>query len=240
MAEDFIEIAVHNAFVAEVKTGNKERQKKFLISITPDSLNVFDSRVTLIYKTSYITKLFGNKDLENQAIASLENLKSYTENTSALYGFEINKALVTDPLFLFSTRQVDSINRQASTEELFKSLIEQANKKALGYTGVRIFHSQPEPNGKIMLFAGIGISVQFESKENDPMRFKGMPRGKNLIVATYEGPYKNIGKAYEALEEYMKDRSLTSMAMPFEKFISDGVGFADTQIVKINVTHPVY
>jgi hypothetical protein len=70
--------------------------------------------------------------------------------------------------------------------------------------------------------------------------FKMMPYGKNLLAVEYEGPYYNVMKINEALEEYRADNKMVIMAIPFHKYLSEGYGFTDSQVVKLQVFYPVY
>jgi len=60
------------------------------------------------------------------------------------------------------------------------------------------------------------------------------------LVVEYEGKYSEIPDIYLSLKKYIEEHRLVSMAIPFEKFISDGFGFADSQQVKVQVTYPIY
>ena len=72
------------------------------------------------------------------------------------------------------------------------------------------------------------------------MLVKHMPYQKNLLEAEFDGIYKNVDSVYRALEAYKEDRSLINMAIPYQKFLTPGYGFSDTQRVRINVYYPFY
>jgi len=67
-----------------------------------------------------------------------------------------------------------------------------------------------------------------------------MPVGKNLLEASYQGPFGEAHKAYRALESFKTDHNLSSMAIPFQKFLSDGYDFADDQTVQLKVYYPIF
>ena len=67
-----------------------------------------------------------------------------------------------------------------------------------------------------------------------------MPFGKNLLVANYHGPYGEVHKAYTALENFKADHRLSSMAIPYQKFLQEGYDFSDDEIVQMKVYYPVF
>ena len=67
-----------------------------------------------------------------------------------------------------------------------------------------------------------------------------MPFGKNLLMAVYQGPYGEISKAFTALENFKADHKLSSMAIPYQKFLSEGFDFSDSQIVQMKVYYPIF
>ena len=69
---------------------------------------------------------------------------------------------------------------------------------------------------------------------------KKMPFGKNLLVANYHGPYGEVHKAYTALENFKADHRLSSMAIPYQKFLQEGYDFSDDEIVQMKVYYPVF
>jgi hypothetical protein len=54
------------------------------------------------------------------------------------------------------------------------------------------------------------------------------------------GPYGKTKELYSVLEEYKRNNNLVSMAIPFQKFLSEGYGFADSQVVKTRISYPVF
>jgi hypothetical protein len=84
------------------------------------------------------------------------------------------------------------------------------------------------------------INRSIKTSESEPVNFKMMPYEKNLLAVDYEGPYYNVKKINEALEKYRMDNKMGGMAIPFHKYLTDGYGFTDSQIVKLRVCFPVY
>jgi effector-binding domain-containing protein len=232
---------VTSSTISSILEIQKDKQKKhFLFSATPDTGNLTSCKVKLIYKTSLLNKLLDKGGLIKNELASLENLKTYMEDTRLFYGYEIKQSTVADTSFLFKSAIVPLTEKRAATKKLFEELIANANARNGEYNGTRIFYSTPYGPDKIMLFASIGVSKEIITKPGEAMQYKRMPFGKNLLEAAFQGPYKNVGSVYEALEAFKADHSFTSMAIPYQKFLSDGYDFADDQVVQMKVYYPIF
>lgn len=218
---------------------NGKKEMGFILSASPDTLKNHLTVLTMIYKDSYFNKWFGGSELVKNALNSFDGFDEYLDDSKKMYGFEINPVKVTDTAFLFTRKTVPLADRQKNMKILFEELISYAEKRNAGYNGVRIFYSL-RSGDEVTLFASIGITNTIEIPSSEPYEYKMMPFEKNLLEATYQGPYAGAEKVYEALEAYKRDRQLTSMAIPFQKFISDGYDFADEQIVQLKVYYPVF
>jgi effector-binding domain-containing protein len=202
--------------------------------------NAAKTNFILSFTTTPWKKYIMKNPLAAEATRNMDAFSDYMKNPVRVYGYDIREILVTDTSFLFASRTVPEEKFTAETKSLFDMLILEASKRNAGYNGVRIFHSQLNGDGTISLFAGVGVTKMVFTSETDIVSFKIMPAKKKLLVADYEGPYKDIHKVYEAMELYKGDNKRISMAIPFEKYISDGYGFADTQVVKMRVSFPVF
>lgn len=218
----------------------KDKVKEFLFTAVSDTADMDASNVTLIYKSTLFNHWRDKGGLEKNAIRSLENLKTYMEDTRQFYGYEIEQTTVADTSFLFRSATVPVSQKRAATKDLFDKLIEYAGKKNAGYTGTRIFYTTPYGKDQLMLFASIGVSNRVNTLPGEGFQYKKMPFGKNLLMATYQGPYGEVSKVYTALENFKADHRLSSMAIPYQKFLNDGYDFSDEQIVQMKVYYPVF
>jgi effector-binding domain-containing protein len=234
-----VQVSNQSIYSTLLTYSNGKKEKQFILSASPDTGKSSQTDLTLVYKDSYFKKWFGSGELVKNAVNSFNDFDEYLNDTKRMYGFEINPVKVIDTAFLFIRRTVPLAERQTATKDLFEELISYAEKRNAGYNGVRIFYSL-RSGDEITLFASIGISNRIEIPSNEPYEYKMMPFEKNLLEATYQGPYAGAEKVYEALRAYKEDRNLTSMAIPFQKFVSDGYDFADDQIVQLKVYYPVF
>jgi hypothetical protein len=212
----------------------------FLVSTEPLADKPGITNLNLAYITNRWNTWKGGSLIEKEALQSLDKLKEYFKDPVQLYGFDIKQITVTDTTFLFASRIIETGKFSAASKSLFDFLISEAKKRNVVYTGVRIFHFEEKGNNTRKIFAGISINRSIKTSEGEPVNFKMMPYEKNLLAVDYEGPYYNVKKIYEPLEEYKIDNKMGSMAIPFHKYLSDGYGFTDSQVVKLRVCLPVY
>ncbi len=237
---DTVEITQQSAIDVKYVKKKGSSSMPFVISAEPP----VDRPRNTIFKMAYATTRWnswkGGSAMEKEAKQSLDKLKKYFEDPVELYGYDIKRITVTDTTFLFASRTIDAVKFAEESKSLYEFLISEAKKRDVVYTGVRIFHFEDDGNNIRKIFAGISINRSLKTKNDDPVNFKMMPYGKYLLAVDYEGPYYNIKKVNEAIEAYRTDNQLVSMAIPFHKYLSDGYGFTDSQVVKLRVCYPVY
>jgi effector-binding domain-containing protein len=237
--EDSAVFTIESVFSTTIKLFSGGDQHSFAFRVSPDTASGAQSAIVMSYKTSWLQEwLGGNKAIKN-AVSSFENLKEYLLDTKKFYGYEIRMVTVVDTSFLFLREVVPLAEKRNATKRMFEQLINYAEKNNAGYNGIRIFYPL-ENDDKIILFASIGVSNRVNTPENDPIQYKMMPFEKKLLEATYQGPYGESSKVFRALEQYKADFGLTSMAIPFQKFLSDGYDFADDQTVQMKVYYPIF
>jgi len=226
-------------FSAVIKAKHHGKEKAFSFTALTDSSEAAATFVTLAYHTTLFRKWFVKTVLEKNANKSLENLRDYMTDTRRFYGFEIQLVPVEDTLFLFSRRAVPVTQRKEATKKIFEQLIAYAEKNGAGYNGNRIYYTL-KSGDEITIFASIGVSNMTETAPDDVLQYKRMPYGKKLLMTSYQGPFNQSDKAFKALEAFKADHTLSSMAIPFQKFMSDGFDFEDDQVVQLKIYYPVF
>ena len=223
---------------SEYKITENNQSGNIVFDLVP--VNADSTMVILSYESTIWNKLLANKMVITNAEKSLHNLKEYFEDTKKMYGYEIEKAEVTDTAFLFRSSLVSNANKKESFKMQFESLIQFAKEKDLGYTGTRIFYFNPFGKDSIHLFTSIGITNTDRSKFNEKFLLKQMPYHGRLLTAYYQGSINNVNRVINALEQYRTDNTMTSMAIPFTKLITEGIEFDDNQVIQAKVFYPVY
>lgn len=238
-AGDFqVQIRDESLYSSLLTYSTTENEKQFIIAAQPDTAKNSITSLSIIYKSSYFKKWFGQDDLTKNALSSFDGFREYIEDSKRVYGYEIKPVKVVDTLFLFERRTVPLADKRKGMKSIFENLIAYAEKNNLGYTGNRIFYSLKTGN-TITLFASIGITRETEIPGNAAIEIKRMPFEKKLLEATYQGTFGESNKVFEALEKFIADHYLATMGIPYQKFISDGYDFADEQVVQMKVYYPI-
>lgn len=223
-------------FIFVHKKSGKNTPLRFVVS--PDTA---DSKITkIVYRYSDGIFMGEAGRLKEQIALSVRQLGDSLSSTSYVYGYNIKETTVTDSSFLFQQKVVKRTEEQVATRQLFDELLAYAGKRGAGYNGVRIFYSQPMPDNRVALFGSIGVNIYTPTRPDENIQYKMMPYGKKLLIMDYEGPYGKTKELYNVLEEFKRNNNLVSMAIPFQKFLSEGYGFADSQVVKTRISYPVF
>lgn len=226
------------AFEIDFTRTNAQSKQNFSILVLPDKDSIFQSHFLLQYRAPRWKRIFSSTIIE-QTTASLDSLKSFLDDPGRLYGFNIKGEQVVDTSFLFAKKTIARKDFATETKTLFDMLINEAEKRKAGYTGVRIFHFQDHGDQRTIL-ASIGIRNNVQTPEGDIVSLKKMPFQLNLLTIDYQGPYSGVLKAYQALENYRQDYRYVTMAIPFHKYMQEGYGFDDSTMVHMKICYPVY
>jgi hypothetical protein len=237
---DTIALVKLSLLKVDFRRSNPKGSFDFTVSVIPDKDSAHQSYFVLNYITSKWNSLFGNNQAARDAEASLDSLKVYLNNPEKLYGFKIRHELVEDTSFLFASKKIHRRDFAAESKGLYDMLIEEAKKRDAGYNGVRICHFSDGSDSTRTIYASIGITKRLELNDGEKVSYKLMPYKKNLLVLDFEGPYREVPKAYTALEKYRVDYNHVMMAIPFHKYLDSGYGFPESKQVKMKVCYPVF
>jgi hypothetical protein len=236
--EDSLTLTKFSAFQMSFRRSDPRGYLNYSIDVVPQKDSAFNSFFVLKYSIPRWQNIFGNR-FAKQAEASIDSLKMFLSNPERLYGFTITGEQVTDTAFLFASRQIRKADFAEETKAIFDMLISEADNRDAGYNGVRIFHYQDTDSIR-HIYAGIGIIKKIPLKEGEKISYKLMPYQKNLLVLDYQGRYKDITRAYSALEKFRADFGFITMAIPFHKYLDPGYGFEDSAKVHVKVCYPVF
>lgn len=234
-----LSIESRSVFNSVIRISRNKQSSLVAYAALSDSGAVRTTRIQLVYHSTYAKKWFGENELIKLARQNLDNLRDYMTDTKRFYGYEIQEMKVEDTAFLFSRITLPVTEKRKGMVQLFNKLISFAEQNNAGYNGTRIFYSMQ--SGKdITLFAGIGVTNAINTAGSADIEYKRMPYGKNLLVTSYQGPFGESNKAFEAMELFKTDHQLSSMAIPYQKILSDGFDFADDQVVQLKIFYPVF
>jgi len=221
-----------------IKATTRDGTAMLLFNFSPDTGKA--TKVSLEYENTLVNELIkGNSIIEN-AKKSLANLNPYFLDSKKMYGYNIEISTVTDTAFLFTSQVVAISEKKKFITILFEKLITRSGKNKNEYNGTRIFYSSPIANDSIHLFAGIGITNTQQVDITGDISLKRMPFKMNLLHTFYQGSFSKMNEPIEALGKFKEDNNLVSMAIPFIKFKTDGIEFADDQIIQAIACYPVF
>ena len=236
-ANTSLNISKHVGLSIWYEVAENKNQQTVMFSVLVDTGH--SSKVILSYESTWWNKIFGSNSIIKNAEESLKNLKEYFADTKKMYGYQMEVEEVTDTAFVFTSKVVAKSNKKEAFKGLFESLIKYATDKNLGYTGVRIFYTSGYGNDSIHLFTSIGITNTKDVPLDGVFSLKKMPYKGRLLTAYYQGSFNNVNHAISALGQFKSDNSMTSMAIPFIKLISEGIYFEDNQIIQAKACYPV-
>ena len=238
LGQDTLVILRLSAYSIDFRRTNHDGSLDFTMTVVPDKDSASQSYFHLTYILPRWKNIAGS-NLGTDAKSSLDSLKQFLSNPVKLYGFKINPGHVTDTTFLFAKKTIDKKDFAPESKALFDMLIKEAGKRGVVYTGVRIFHFQ-DNGDKRTIFASIGINKSIVTKETDSVSLKKMPYNLNLLTIDYNGTYKDIAQAYQAMYDYKTDNRYVTMAIPFQKYLDPGYGYSDSDQVHILLCYPVF
>jgi hypothetical protein len=215
-----------------------DRIYNFIVS--PDPRGNKNCIVTMPINNTFWKRMVDPDPIDEIAIRSIKNLNDFTNDTKRYYGFRIRREKVTDSSFLYITTAIRPDFKAVGVKLLFDSLMKYVTENKIRYSGKRIFYSQMREPGQLQIFASVAVNGPVKADSTDGISKKTMLIGQNLLVADYKGPYKNVSSVYKALDQYKRDYSLVSTAMPFEDFQTAGYGFQPDDSVVLKVCYPIF
>lgn len=230
-----------NAVITQYTFTNNKEKLSFSIGVEPEIANAQACKVILQFRSSLWKMIAGSfTPLQQYVISSIDNFYDYTNSTERFYGYKIELGKVVDTAYLYASKTVPAGDIKAGQIALYDTLLAFAKEKNAKYNGTRIFYKEPAGEGSTKLFASIAVNSRVLVQPDDEIRYKMMPMGKNLLIATYHGPYGKVDAVYKALEDFKRDYSLVSMAIPFERFKTKGYGFSPGDTVDLEVCYPIF
>ncbi len=235
---DSLLITSITGLTANYLVSEKDISKNIVFNIIADTAG--HSKVVLSYRSSLWNKWTGNNPIIANAEKSLIQLKDYFEDTKKMYGYEMEVVELTDTTFLFTSKVVSNSSKKAALKSTYESLIRYAREKDMNYTDTKIFYASPFGNDSTHLFMSIGITNTANASFSGEYTLKKMPYKGHLLSAYYQGSFGNVNKVINAMERFKADNEMTTMAIPFIKFISENVDFDDNQIIQARAYYPVF
>jgi len=167
----------------------------------------------------------------------LSSLRAFLEDKERVYGIRIHEVSTTDS-FLIAIRSVYSF--RPGTVELttlmhrLQTIIAAGGARETGNPMVNITPTSPG-----QFEAMVAIPTNRELKGDKDIFSRKLVRGKYLMTEVRGGEY-TVSKALEHLQEYMNDYQRTTMAIPFQSWVTDRSIEHDTAKWVTKIYYPVY
>ena len=232
-----VKILSKSPFGILVNENQNGKEKVYSLLVIPsDDPGI--SAVQIAYKTTLlkgmleqITSLFSGKP-----DPQLAALRSYLTEPKRYYGYEMAFITVTDTLVATTLSKASQGAVTDSLKQMFARLHDFTERNRLTVTDKPIAYIQRNTRGESNLMAGLPVSRETEPQGS--IRFQKMPLGRMLIVE-FSGDYRNIQKAYTAADRYINDYGLKTVALPYERYLTNAVTATDSTRMKIRLYFPI-
>lgn len=234
-----LELLSANSFSVILGLTSEMAKANLFYRIGMDSNYSDQSKVTLSYKKNLWGNFNGRNKLLQQAADNLRSLEAFTSNNIRFYGLDIRHKQVTDSAYLYMQNTVKNGQLKKAINELYGELEAFAVNRKLIRSGSRIINILPQKNDSVRISVGISISTYLHLPTDSKITYRTMPYGKKLLEAPFKGRYADLPKAFRSLEQYGRDHQLTTMAIPYGKYLDDRLDNEEGDIIDMLVYYPV-
>lgn len=217
-----------------------EDQQDYDLRITRESQAQQTTTISLTITKTIWKRFIEHDPLDAALIKSLYDLQSVTNNTEKFYGFPIRQVQSADSLFLYASTVIDPGHPTEGARLLFDTLLHFAKAQSLPVSNRKIFSSQQVSVNELRIFAGIAIAVPITIPVTTGITLKQMSAGKKVLMLDYKGPYREIFKAYKALDQYKRDNQLANLDLPYEVWDDYTAPAGLDEPVHLSIYNPVY
>lgn len=218
---------------------NSARTLLNFIPVTQDSVHLIwlAQSTTSTKPLKRLQLYFKSKDLNNDMDTILVKMQSFFSKPQNIYGTQIQSTLVSDSL-LVST--FASSKDYPSTEFIYgligqlKNYIADQSAKETGNPMLHITTAD-----SINYLTRVAIPVERRLKPSGNISYKWMMGGGQILVTEVKGGPAAIHKAFQQMENYVRDHNRTAPAIPFQSLITDRMKEKDTSKWITKIYYPV-
>jgi hypothetical protein len=177
------------------------------------------------------------RKLKSDITGILSALQAFLDDKEKVYGIRIREVSTTDS-FLIAIRSVYSVRPgtadMSALMHRLKRIIAASGALETGNPMVNITTAAPG-----QFEAMVAIPTNKELKGDKEIFSRKLVRGKYLMTEVHGGDY-TVSEALEHLQEYMNDYQRTTMAIPFQSWVTDRSAEPDTAKWVTRIYYPVY
>ncbi|MDQ2753683.1 MAG: hypothetical protein M3R72_11740 [Bacteroidota bacterium] len=210
-----------------------------LIPLSADSLMVH-WKVDVVTGNNPLKRVFTYftaQDLKKNMNEFVEQLQTYLSKTSNVYCYDINRTTLTDTVLVF-TKQLSHLS--PNVEEVYSLVVKLRNyikEKKAKETNSPMLNVTNTDSGYLTMVGiptnkGLPPTKEIVSKYLIPMKDK-------MLVTEVKGGGGTIKDAYQQVEQYMIDHSLSAPVIPFELMITDRNRQKDTAKWVTKIFYPI-
>ena len=180
---------------------------------------------------------FKSKDLNNDMDTILVKMQSFFSRPQNIYGTQIQSTLVSDSL-LVST--FASSKGYPSTEFIYGLIGQLKNyiaDQSAKETGNPMLHITTADSTNYL--TRVAIPVERRLKPSGNISYKWMMGGGQILVTEVKGGPAAIHKAFQQMENYVRDHNRTAPAIPFQSLVTDRMQQKDTSKWVTKIYYPV-
>ncbi|MDO3645056.1 hypothetical protein [Mucilaginibacter sp. L3T2-6] len=225
-----IEMGLGNFAITEIRP---DGVYNFNCALIPDN-KTNKSVVTASTRTSLFRYLAGIVTKKDET-PPLAGLKSYVEDTRQYYGFTIRKELTQKKLIAVERNAFLTRELYRQTDDMLSRLNHFIAKNRLEITSPlqMQYVSVAKDSTQLML----GFPVDKKPATINGGEYMTMPPGR-ILVGYFNDRYKNRGKLYNAMRQYMRDNYIHPIIQPFERFDNNKLPASDSSVVNMQLIVP--
>jgi len=221
-----------NSFDINEQADGKTTDYSFAMVPVPDKF-LNKTIVSVEQKTNAINYLAGKLAPSSFLNDRLNELKTYVETDSLLYGFNIFKTGVPESFLIVTQKEVSNGEKFTVAAKLLAAL--QQFVKTNNIKQMQPVIAQFNQNLKDSTQVKVGFFINKEVKTGNGIEFNRMPKGGPLYAVRFKGEFSKRGKAYDALKQYFADHSHQLVILPIETYLDNKLPVNDNDTVDIQV-----
>lgn len=166
-----------------------------------------------------IGKLVWAKKVAADLESLMQKLETHYGDTAVIYGYPIRKVLVTDTALISTSTVLKTYPDNATIYAMVDKLKAFAKTKNAAQSGAPMLNVSVTADSSYLTRVALPLNKRLVG-EGD-IQYKWMMTQGNILVADVKGGPAQIKKAMVAVQTFIIDHGLASVAIPFESMVTD-------------------
>jgi effector-binding domain-containing protein len=127
---------------------------------------------------------------------------------------------------------VSHVGPYSEVTKLYQEIMKWLSQKRFQVTGPPFgwFYDNPEEVPARKLRSEVGFPFKGEAKSEGSITIKKIP-SQEVLSAMHKGPYSEVGRSYNALFEYAKEKGFISAGCPIEIYLNDPAKVPEKEVL---------